>query len=56
MIVEVILRVYFDSKKDVRKIESFRKKNPEWSEVVTPAFTKFEFVRHLNVEEDPDDN
>lgn len=57
MIAEVILRVYFDNIKDVKKIESFRKKNPEWSEVVTTVFTKFETVKYLNnVEEDLDDN
>ena len=48
MIAEVILRVYFDSIEDLHKIETFREKNPEWSEVQTTRFTKFETVKYLN--------
>lgn len=48
MIAEVILRVYFDNIEDMKKIEVFRVKNPEWSEVQTTRFTKFETVKYLN--------
>ena len=48
MIAEVVLRVYFDNIKDLKKIETFRVKNPEWSEVKTSRFTKFETVKYLN--------
>lgn len=48
MIAEVVIRVYFDNIEDMKKIEVFRVKNPEWSEVQTTRFTKFETVKYLN--------
>lgn len=48
MIAEVILRVYFDNIEEMKKIEVFRVKNPDWSIVQTTRFTKFETVKYLN--------
>ena len=48
MIAEVVIRVYFDNIEDLKKIETFRSKNPEWSETKTVRFTKFETVKYIN--------